>query len=77
MAKNKVTTLAPQIFTVFFSGGCPFFFHLARVSPGGHFVVWRLKKIEEFERSVCTWKHQLSFLCHFLVLEPLDVNIGN
>ena len=44
-------------------------------SPGGHFAAWRLRKIEEFDRSVCTWKRQLCRLSDFLMLETCDVDI--
>ena len=50
--------------------------HQVCFSPlDGPFAAWKLRKIEEFERYVCIWKQQLSFLCDFLVLEPFHVNI--
>ena len=53
--------------------GC--LFHLPQGFPGKHFAALGLRKIEEVEYSVCTWKRRVSFLCDFLVLEPFDVDI--
>ena len=78
MSIFEVTTHAPTVFTSSLlrkkvsSSPC---FILLRVSPGGHFASLALSKILVFEKSVCTWKQQLSFWCDFLVLETLDVNV--
>ena len=47
MAVCEVATHAPKVFTDFFTD--PLFFILLRVSLGGHFAAWGLRKIEEIE----------------------------
>ena len=51
MTIYEVATRAPKVCTVFplRQGILLFFFLLLRVSSGGHFAAWELRKIEELE----------------------------
>ena len=70
---------SPQIVSVsFFAGGvlhdvCS---SCSRFLLRSLLATLRSRKFEEFERSVSTWERQRSFLCDFLVLELLKVNVG-
>ena len=65
-----------KVFTVyFFENGVYVSFSTSSGFPRKHFAALGLKKIEEVEYSVCTWKRRVSFLCDFLVLETFDVDI--
>ena len=75
MVISEVTTHAPNICTAFSLANSILFFFVILASgrpPVGHVAAWSLNRIEEFQRSVCTWK----FLRDFTVLEPCDVNVS-